>query len=221
MKTLINDFRNAIQQSGLLLELDTKDILMGVGVALACSIIIYLVYRLFYRGTCYSENFNLLLVMTSLITTFIIMTISANIVLSLGMVGSLSIIRFRSAVKDPLDVGFLFWSVAVGITCGAGLYKTAIYCTLFIAAVYVVGVLLRFGVKRYLIVVKYSNDAKQAIDTALPSPFYKLKNSIRTKDESELTIQVSGKAFSQKLQDKFLAIEGVKNVMLVEFTSDM
>ena len=66
MKTLINDFKNAIQQSGLLLELDTKDILMGVGVALACSIIIYLVYRLFYRGTCYSENFNLLLVMVFL-----------------------------------------------------------------------------------------------------------------------------------------------------------
>lgn len=221
MKTLINEFKTAIEQSGLLLELSTKDILMGVGIALACSIIIYLVYRLFYRGTCYSENFNLLLVLTSLITTFIIMTISANIVLSLGMVGSLSIIRFRSAVKDPLDVGFLFWSVAVGITCGAGLYKTAIYCTLFIAAVYVIGVLLRFGIKRYLIVVKYDIKAKDEVQKAMPRPFYRLKNSILTKEEGEITIQVSGGAFARKLEQKFIDIEGVKNAMLVEFTSDM
>ncbi|MBQ6701345.1 MAG: DUF4956 domain-containing protein [Clostridia bacterium] len=221
MKTLINEFKTAIQESGLLLELDAKQIMIGVGIALMCSIVIYLVYRIFYRGTCYSENFNLLLVMTSLITTFIIMTISANIVLSLGMVGSLSIIRFRSAVKDPLDVGFLFWSVAVGITCGAGLYKTAIYCTLFIAAVYVAGVLLRFGIKRYLLVVKYDNSAQDAVKNAMPRPFYKLKNSIRTKTDSEITIQVSGKGFSQKLQDKLLSIDGVSNVMLVEFTSDM
>ena len=221
MNTLINDFKASIKQSGLLLELSPKEILTGIGIAFFCGLIIYLVYRIFYRGTCYSENFNLLLVMTSLITTFIIMTISANIVLSLGMVGSLSIIRFRSAVKDPLDVGFLFWSVAVGITCGAGLYQTAIFCTLFIAAVYVVGVLLRFGTKRYLIVVKYDISAKEEVEKALPSPFYRLKNSIRTKTECEITIQVSGKKFANALTDKFMAIEGVTNSMLVEFTSDM
>ncbi len=221
MKTLIEDFKNSIEQSGLLLELSPKEIFIGIGVALACSIVIYLVYRLFYRGTCYSENFNLLLVLVSLITTFIIMTISANIVLSLGMVGSLSIIRFRSAVKDPLDVGFLFWSVAVGITCGAGLYQTAIFCTLFIAVVYVLGVLLRFGIKKYLIVVKYDAEAKENVEKMLPKPFYRLKNSIRTKTDCEITIQVSGKKFANELADKFMTLDGVTNSMIVEFTSDM
>jgi TM2 domain-containing membrane protein YozV len=71
MKTLINDFKAAIQQSGLLLELDTKEIMTGIGIALACSIIIYLVYRIFYRGTCYSENFNLLLVMNYNLSLYI------------------------------------------------------------------------------------------------------------------------------------------------------
>lgn len=221
MENLIGNIRESIKQSGLLLELKPIDILTGISIALCCSIVIYLVYRLFYRGTCYSENFNLLLVLVSLITTFIIMTISANIVLSLGMVGSLSIIRFRSAVKDPLDVGFLFWAVAVGITCGAGLYQTAILCTLFIGGVYILGVLLRFGIRRYLIVIKYDNSAQEEIEKTLPKPFYRIKNSIKTKTESELTIQVSGRKHARQLEDRFIKVEGVKNTMLVEFTSDM
>ncbi len=221
MDNFISEIRENIKASGLLVELKPSEILTGVLVALACSIVIYLVYRFFYKGTCYSENFNLLLVLVALITTFIIMTISANIVLSLGMVGSLSIIRFRSAVKDPLDVGFLFWSVAVGITCGAGLYQTSLLCTFFIACVYILGVLVRFGQKRYLIVVKFDNKATEEVEKMLPKPFYKIKNSIKTKDESELTIQVSGSDFARRLENKFINIEGVKNTMLVEFTSDM
>jgi len=221
MKTYIEALKEAIQQSGLLLELSPMQILIGVSVALLCSIIIYAVYRIFYRGVCYSENFNLLLVITSLVTTFIIMTISANIVLSLGMVGSLSIIRFRSAVKDPLDVGFLFWSVAVGITCGAGLYQTAVLCTLFIAAVYVVGVLLRFSVRKYLLVIKYNNEANDSVKEALSKVSSRLKNSITTKDKSELTIQVYGKNKALELEKKLLALDGVESAMMVEFTSDM
>ena len=151
MKSLINAFKDALAASGLLLDLTPQYIFVCISIALLCGLVIYAVYRIFYRGSCYSENFNLLLLLTTLITTFIIMTISANIVLSLGMVGSLSIIRFRSAVKDPLDVGFLFWSVAVGITCGAGLYQIALLCTVFIAVVYILSVLLRFGAKRFLL----------------------------------------------------------------------
>lgn len=220
MKSLINAFKDALAASGLLLDLTPEYIFVCISIALLCGLVIYAVYRIFYRGSCYSENFNLLLLLTTLITTFIIMTISANIVLSLGMVGSLSIIRFRSAVKDPLDVGFLFWSVAVGITCGAGLYQIALLCTVFIAVIYVISNLLRFGAKRYLLIVKYDASAKENVVAALKNVRHTLKNSISSQSGHELTVQVHGKKNTAALTEQMSAIAGVTSAMLVEYTGD-
>ena len=220
MKSLINAFKDALAASGLLLDLTPEYIFVCISIALLCGLVIYAVYRIFYRGSCYSENFNLLLLLTTLITTFIIMTISANIVLSLGMVGSLSIIRFRSAVKDPLDVGFLFWAVAVGITCGAGLYQIALLCTVFIAVIYVLSNLLRFGAKRYLLIVKYDASAKESVTAALSGVRHTLKNSIASQSGNELTVQIHGKKKTAALTEQLSAIAGVSSAMLVEYTGD-
>ena len=220
MKSLINAFKDALAASGLLLDLTPEYIFVCISIALLCGLVIYAVYRIFYRGSCYSENFNLLLLMTTLITTFIIMTISANIVLSLGMVGSLSIIRFRSAVKDPLDVGFLFWSVAIGITCGAGLYQIALLCTVFIAIIYILSVLLRLGAKRFLLVVKYDASAKEAVAQALAGVRHTLKNSISSQSGNELTVQIHAKKKSTALTEQLTAIQGVTSAMLIEYTGD-
>ena len=220
MKSLINAFKDSLAASGLLLDLTPQYIFVCISIALLCGLVIYTVYRIFYRGSCYSENFNLLLLMTTLITTFIIMTISANIVLSLGMVGSLSIIRFRSAVKDPLDVGFLFWSVAIGITCGAGLYQIALLCTVFIAIIYILSVLLRFGAKRFLLVVKYDASAKEAVAQALAGVRHTLKNSISSQSGNELTVQIHAKKKSTALTEQLTAIQGVTSAMLIEYTGD-
>ena len=220
MKSLINAFKDSLAASGLLLDLTPQYIFVCISIALLCGLVIYAVYRIFYRGSCYSENFNLLLLLTTLITTFIIMTISANIVLSLGMVGSLSIIRFRSAVKDPLDVGFLFWSVAIGITCGAGLYQIALLCTVFIAIIYILSVLLRFGAKRFLLVVKYDAAAKEAVAQALAGVRHTLKNSISSQSGNELTVQIHAKKKSPALTEQLTAIQGVTSAMLIEYTGD-
>ena len=220
MKSLINAFKDALAASGLLLDLTPEYIFVCISIALLCGLVIYAVYRIFYRGSCYSENFNLLLLLTTLITTFIIMTISANIVLSLGMVGSLSIIRFRSAVKDPLDVGFLFWAVAVGITCGAGLYQIALLCTVFIAVIYILSNLLRFGAKRYLLIVKYDASAKESVTAALSGVRHTLKNSIASQSGSELTVQLHGKKKTAALTEQLSSIAGVSSAMLVEYTGD-
>lgn len=220
MKELIKTFKQSIQEAGNLLDLTPMQIFVMLTFALLCGLIIYCVYRFFYRGAVYSENFNLLLIMNTLITTFIIMTISANIVLSLGMVGSLSIIRFRSAVKDPLDVGFLFWSVAVGITCGAGLYTISLLCTLFIAAIYVISVLLRGKNKRFLLVIKYSQDCKKNVSEAIRPVKYTLKNKIVTKTDIELTLQVRHDDACKKAVGALQEIDGVSSAMLVEFTGD-
>ena len=119
MNTLKDILKENITQMGLVENLSIQYIALVLGTAFVCGIVLYLVYKLFYQGAVYSENFGLLIVMTTLTVAFIIMTISSNIVLSLGMVGALSIVRFRTAVKDPLDVGFLFLARAIlaGYNC--------------------------------------------------------------------------------------------------------
>ena len=104
-----------------LANISIATILVTLLTAAVCGAVIYLVYRFFNRSVIYNENFNILVILTTIVTSFIIMTISSNVVLSLGMVGALSIVRFRAAVKDPLDIGFLFWGIAAGITAGAQL----------------------------------------------------------------------------------------------------
>lgn len=118
--------------------LDTLEPIVIIGnlfVVLVCISFVYFIYKKTYSGILYSKNFNITLVMTSLVTSLAVMVISSNLALSLGMVGALSIIRFRSAIKDPKDVGFLFWSVALGIVCGIGAYPLAFISTLVIGLV--------------------------------------------------------------------------------------
>ena len=135
MTTFSDIFKKSfLQETG---NLTTEGFFLSLIAALLCGIIIYFVYRYFFKGVIYNNNFNILLVMTSLVTCFIVIVISSNVVLSLGMVGALSIVRFRTAIKNPLDVGFLFWTVAVGITCGAGLYLISLIATIIISLVYI------------------------------------------------------------------------------------
>ncbi|NLB21060.1 MAG: DUF4956 domain-containing protein, partial [Clostridium sp.] len=121
--------KNFIQETG---SLTLETFAMSLIAAFISGMIVYFVYRYFYKGVIYNNNFSILLVMTSMITCFIVIVIISNVVFSLRMVGTLSIVRFRTAVKDTLDVGFLFWTVAVGVTCGAGLYIISLFATITI-----------------------------------------------------------------------------------------
>ena len=187
---------------------------------LLCGIIIYLVYRFCYRGIVYSDNFNVLLVMITAITGFIIMTISSNVVLSLGMVGALSIVRFRTAIKDPLDIGFLFWSIAAGITAGAGLYFVAVFGTVLIALIYIVFSLLKKEKKNYLLIVRYSDNAEKNIAAVLGGMRYRLKNKTANGDMTELTIEVKIKHNDTSSVSRFKEIEGVSTVTLLEYSGE-
>lgn len=126
-----------------LANISIATILVTLLTAAVCGAVIYLVYRFFNRSVIYNENFNILVILTTIVTSFIIMTISSNVVLSLGMVGALSIVRFRAAVKDPLDIGFLFWGIAAGITAGAQLYWGALLGTAVIAVLYILITIFR------------------------------------------------------------------------------
>ena len=220
LKTLIDTFKESIEQANLLMELSAEYIVICMLVSLVCAAIIYCIYRFFYRGACYSENFNVLNVVTTLVTTLIILTISSNIVLSLGMVGALSIVRFRAAIKDPLDVGFLFWAISAGLTCGAGLYIFALLGTVFIALVYLLLTLITGSYSQFLLVVSFDNAASESVEKILKNTKKQLKNRTVSGGVTELTYKIRLKSNESEITDRLGETEGVKRAMLVEFVSD-
>lgn len=201
-------------------NLTTPVFLMAMLSSFICGMIVYFVYRRFFKGVIYNNNFNILLVMTSMVTSFIVLVISSNVVLSLGMVGALSIVRYRTAIKDPLDVGFLFWTVAVGITSGAGLYLISLLGTLFVAAIYILLVQVRNRTRMYLLVVKFSPDANERVLQTTESLNKVLKNKTSTCDSIELTWEVKINTDNTAFMQKLTELEGVESAVLVEFTGD-
>ncbi|MCL2697627.1 MAG: DUF4956 domain-containing protein [Oscillospiraceae bacterium] len=201
-------------------SLSPERALTALGTALICGIVIYFVYRFFYRGIVFSENYNILLVLVTVVTAFIINTISANIVLSLGMVGALSIVRFRSAVKDPLDIGFLFWGIAAGVTSGAGLYPAAMLGTAFIAATYILLTLFKKQKKSYLLIIRYGAQAEDGVNALLTCASYKLKNKTRTGESVELTIEIKVRRNNADAVEKYQAVAGVETVTLLEYSGE-
>lgn len=201
-------------------NLSFTHILLSMLCATICGLVIYLIYRFFYRGVVYSDNFNILLILITVVTSFIIMTISANLVLSLGMVGALSIVRFRSAIKDPLDVGFLFWGIAAGITSGAGLYFVALIGTAFVAILYVVLTFTKKEKKNYLLIVRYNESAEENINALLGGMKYKLKNKTTIMNDVELTVEIKVKNNNTDALSRFKAVEGVNGVTLLEYNGE-
>lgn len=201
-------------------NLTVDGFVMSMLAAFICGMIVYAIYRNFYKGVIYNNNFNILLVMTSLVTCFIVIVISSNVVLSLGMVGALSIVRYRTAVKDPLDVGFLFWTVAVGVACGAGLYIISLLGTVFIAMVYILLVKIRSHKRVYLLIVKYANEAGNHVMQELEPVKKVLKNKSTVKGCTELTYEVRLKGDNTAFVTALSEINGVNNAVLVEFTGD-
>ena len=134
-------------------ELTTTSILVALAVTALVGVYIYGVYRVVSRKAFYSKSFNISLVALALITAAIILTIQSSVVISLGMVGALSIVRFRTAIKDPMDLVFLFWSISAGIICGAGLFEVAILVSMVVTAVILVLGLLPVSKAPMLLVV--------------------------------------------------------------------
>ncbi|MCM1055871.1 MAG: DUF4956 domain-containing protein [Bacteroides sp.] len=220
MDKILQDLGTSLDLSSQLASLSLPHILVCMASAALCGVVIYLVYRFFYRGVVYSDNFNILLIMITVITSFIIMTISANLVLSLGMVGALSIVRFRSAIKDPLDIGFLFWGIASGLTCGAGLYFVALVGTAVIAVVYIILHFCKKEKKSYLLIVRYSEQAEEQIGVLLSAMKYKLKSKILSDSETELTVEIKVKNNDTSDAARFKTVKGVNGVTLLEYNGE-
>jgi len=220
MSDYITEIKNLMGQADSLSSTTPTQIIACLTFTVICAAIIYCVYRFFYRGACYSENFAVLLVLVAIITAMIILTISSSVALSLGTIGALSIIRFRSAIKDPLDVGFLFWSVVVGLTTGAGMIPFAVIGSVFIAVVYVLMILLRTSRGTYLLVVRYRDEAADDVKKVMHSLKARLKNKSVYKEETELTVQIRFHGTDTPFLEELKGINGVTNTVLVEFTGE-
>ncbi len=203
-----------------LANLSVTTILVTLLTAAVCGAVIYLVYRFFNRSVIYNENFNILVILTTVVTSFVIMTISSNVVLSLGMVGALSIVRFRAAVKDPLDIGFLFWGIAAGITAGAQLYWVALLGTAVIAVLYILITIFRKEKKSYLLIVRYDSASEMNVNGVLGGVKYRLKNKTQTGNKVELTVEVKIKKNDTTYLSRFNAIDGVDSVTLLEYSGE-
>ncbi|MEE3493835.1 MAG: DUF4956 domain-containing protein [Butyrivibrio sp.] len=206
-------------------SLSIENVIMNFVAACILSLMIFISYRVSHSGAVYSRKFNVSLVMLALVTTLVMNVIGNNIALSLGMVGALSIVRFRTAIKDPRDTAYIFWAIAIGITCGVSDYVMAGIGT-FIIFVF----LVFFGVvrdnERIMIVMKAEADKVEDIDKEITSFFagkavMKLQNVNKDKNVAELIYEISETILKKREQangafvPNFSAKVGIKTVSLV------
>ena len=162
-------------------------------VALAAGAIIAIVYKKTYRGVLYSPSFTLTLILLCLVTTPVVMAIGSNVALSMGMVGALSIVRFRTAVKDPLDTAYMFWAITMGILIGSNAYVIAIVALLGIAVILLAISYLRLRTPNgYLLVLHYDEEAQVDIENTLKRNvrFYRMRSKTVTRSGAEMTVEI-------------------------------
>jgi uncharacterized membrane protein YhiD involved in acid resistance len=190
-----------------------------IGLVMGCivGLIIAFVYKRCYRGVLYSPTFAMTLMMLTLITTPVVMCIKSDIALSMGMVGALSIVRFRTAVKDPMDTAYMFWALTMGILLGAELYVHALAVVLGISVILMLMTFIRFrNPNSYLLVVHYDDYAEQEITQLLRRTVRqrKLRSKTVTRAGAEMTVEVRLDN-KQDLVSAVLNIEGVHDATLV------
>lgn len=217
-KSVLDNFTGTVSVGSMLLSLL---------VAFLVGIFIIYVYRKTYTGVVYSKAFALCILMLSMVTAMIIRTISSNISLSLGMVGALSIVRFRTAVKEPVDTGFMFWGISAGIMAGAGLYLIALIASLGIGILYFVTYLMGFKVaNRYLLVIKYDASAHNDVVRKLKTlKKFKIRSKSIFGNQIELSLEVDLRENSRgnidtSIVDGFSSMNGVVNASLIAYQND-
>ena len=196
------------------------DALITLAIAIGIGLIIFFIYKKTFSGVMYSSSFNMSLLLMVVITAVIIMTISSNVVLSLGMVGALSIIRFRTVIKDPVDIMYLFWAISMGIIVGAHQYLFALICVSVIAALCFVMAFLKKKDKMYLIIVRYRHGSSANVEKALKSAGGKVRNKAVSKAGIETIVEVDTRIADSDFVEKLLSINGVVSAVLVNYNGE-
>ncbi|ELC8395671.1 DUF4956 domain-containing protein [Clostridium perfringens] len=200
------------------------DMFIAMILSFAVGLFIMQVYKKTFKGVMYSSTFAMSLLALTLITTLIILGVTSNVVLSLGMVGALSIVRFRSAIKEPMDIAFLFWSISEGIVLGAGLIPLAILGAVFIGIVMVLFANKKTTDNPYILVVNCKNDiSENSVLNILSKNVNKYcvkSKTISPSNGIEMTIEVKLKNITTTFVNEVSKIEGVSNAVLVSYNGD-
>lgn len=216
-KSFFNEFSQQPQMG-----LSIIDIFVAIAISIALALIVVTVYRWSFQGVVYSQSFTVTLLGMTVITCVMIKTISSNVVLSLGMVGALSIVRFRSAIKDPKDIMFIFWSICIGITCGAGLYPLSIISTFSIGVLIYVASKVKRKQSNYLVVIRYENRLHREVMRMFGNLPINIKSRVINKEMSELTVEVELKTSAKQTGfiSQFTEFEGVEYVTIVHYNGE-
>ena len=198
---------------------------MGIALVLAflLGLFIFMIYKKTFSGVMYSSSFGVTLIALTMITTLVIMAVTSNVVLSLGMVGALSIVRFRTAIKEPLDIAFLFWSIAVGIVLAAGMIPLAVIGSVVIGVVLMVFANKKSHVNPYIVVIRCADHASET--NAME--FLKnqtqrcvVKSKTAQKGEVELNLEIRLKNDDTSFVNALANIPGVHSAVLVSYNGD-
>lgn len=217
MTELIDEFLNP---SNTYQALTLDRVLLALLVTFVISLFIFLVYKKTFSGVVYTREFNVSIVLTGLVVTLVTLPISSNIALSLGMVGALSIIRFRTTIKDPKDIVFTFWAIAVGIISGAGLYMIAVVGSPIIGLfIFILNRTPFHRSESYLLVTHYSSEVESNVQGALPK--HKIRSRTVTSEGVELMVEVLLNPKDSYKVDELMKIKGVKDAALVSYNADV
>ena len=204
-------------------EFSLIDSMIALIAAFLLGLLIYTLYKRTFKGVMYSESFNLSLILLTLLTTFIILAVTSNVVLSLGMVGALSIVRFRTAIKDPLDLVYLFWAIGGGIVVGAGMIPLALIGSIFIALILWIKSTVSIKNQPYLIII-HSNEEKA--EAKAQSILFNRSNKIRlksktiNKQETELIYEIQLNNQDNAFINEIASINGITNIQCVSYNGD-
>ncbi len=201
-------------------QLDIGRAAISMLVSLALGMLIYFIYKKTFRGVVYSSTFAMSLVLMTVITTVIIVTISSNVVLSLGMVGALSIVRFRSAIKDPVDIMFLFWGISMGIVVGAQQYIFAAASSAIITAICLIMYNINGKANTFLLIVRYHPQCAKQIDSLIAQTGARLRNKTANKRYMEITAEIAENKIPNNLIERLNATEGVSDAVLVNYNGE-
>lgn len=199
------------------------DMVIALLAALAIGLFIFFVYQKTFKGVMYSYSFGVSLIAMTLITTVLIMAVTSNVVLSLGMVGALSIVRFRTAIKEPMDIAYLFWAIAVGIMIGAGLLPLAVFSSIVIGILLVLFINHKTSDTPYILVLHCENEDGEntALQTiAASTKRYLIKSKTISKSGIEVTVEIRLKDGTTDFINNISGMNGISDVVLVSYNGE-
>lgn len=199
------------------------DMVLAMALAFAIGLFIFLIYKKTYAGVMYSASFGVTLVALTMITTLVILAVTSNVVLSLGMVGALSIVRFRAAIKEPMDIAFLFWAIAVGIVLAAGMIPLAVFGSVLIGLILLIFANRKENTSPYICVLRVDDQAAEegAMEYLKTSTKRcQVKSKTVQKGSTELNYEVRLANNDTAFINTLAEMNGVQSAVLVSFNGE-